>query len=146
MSRRGLTLLLSAVAVVVLGLLASVLPVPYVVLQPGPPTDTLGQFGRATVVSVSGSKTYSTSGHLYLTTVFLHPASCGQHPTLLQALHAWFDRHEAVQPRQVICPPGESSKAVAQQSQNDMSQSQHDATTAALLYLGHKPVTQQVIA
>jgi Lon-like protease len=145
MSRRGLTLLIAGGLVVVLGVLAAVLPVPYVVLQPGPPTDTLGKLGTATVVTVTGARTYPTTGHLFLTTVVVEPASCSSHPTLAQAIHAWLDQYEAVQPTQAICPPGQSNKAVQQQNANDMSQSQHDATTAALLYLGYKPVSEQVI-
>jgi PDZ domain-containing protein len=96
------------------------------------------------VVSVSGARTYPTGGHIYLTTVGVEPASCDDQPTLLQALHAWFSKTEAVEPQQVQCPPGESSKAVQQSNQNDMSQSQRDAITAALLQLGYPTLTREV--
>lgn len=133
MSRRALTLVTASGLLLVLGLLAALLPVPYVVLVPGPVTDTLS------TVSVTGAQSYPTSGHLYLTTVGVVPGSCDNNPTLEQALHAWFSSDEAVQPKQVICPPGQSSKAVAQQNAGEMSQSQRDAMTAALLYLKFKP-------
>jgi PDZ domain-containing protein len=144
MSRRGVTLLTAAGLVVILGLLAALLPVPYVVLVPGPVTDTLGNVGatnQTPVISVSGARTYDTSGHLYLTTVGVIPGSCDHDPTLQEALRAWFSKHEAVQPKQVICPPGQSSQAVAQQNAGEMSQSQQDAITAALLYLKYKPTS-----
>jgi len=145
MSRRGLTFVLAAVLTLVLGVLAAVLPVPYVVLVPGPVTDTLGTVdGTRPLVAVHGARTYDVSGHLYLTTVGVVPGDCGAHPTLLQALRAWLAKDEAVQPHQVICPPGESPSAVQQQNEHDMSQSQRDAITAALLELGYKPTSRQV--
>ena len=150
MSRRGLTFGLAGALLVVLVVLAAFLPVPYVILVPGPVTDTLGTVAGPTpgtttpVVAVNGPRTYPTGGHLYLTTVGVVPASCDQHPTLLQALRAWFDGTEAVQPKQVQCPPDQTSQQVQQANQNDMSQSQRDAITAALLQLGYHPTTREV--
>lgn len=145
MSRRGITLLVTAGLVVVLGVVASLLPVPYVVLVPGPVTDTLGSIGNTPVVSVKGTQSYPTTGHLYLTTVGVVPGSCSEDPTLEQALRAWFSPHEAVEPKQAICPPGQSSAAVAAQNADEMTQSQQDAVTAALLYLHYQPTSQQVV-
>ena len=151
MSRRGLTFGLAGFLLGILVVLAMVLPVPYIVLVPGPVTDTLGTVpgekpGTTTpVVSVSGAQTYPTGGHIYLTTVGVVPGSCDEHPTLLQALRAWFNKSEAVEPKQVQCPPGESSNAVQQANANDMSQSQRDAITAALLQLGYPTTSQKLI-
>jgi Lon-like protease len=145
MSRRGLTLTLSAVLVVVLGILTSVLPVPYVVLVPGPVTDTLGTIGAKPVVSATGAQTYPTQGHLFLTTVGIVPGQCDAHPTLWQALRAWWHKDEAVQPHQALCPPGDTPQQVQQENEREMTQSQRDAVTAALLLLGYKPATQHII-
>ena len=148
MSRRGLTFALTAALVGILAVLAWVLPVPYVVLVPGPATDTLGAVpGTSTpVVSVQGAQTFPTSGKLYLTTVGVIPGSCDSRPpTLIQTMKAWFDKTKAVEPRQIQCPPGETSTAVQQQNEHDMEQSQQDAITAALLQLGYKPATEQVV-
>src|SRR3954453_8894243 len=148
MSRRGLSLTLSAGLVVVLGILTSVLPVPYVVLVPGPVTDTLGTTGAkpvVPVVSATGAQTYPTQGHLYLTTVGIVPGQCDAHPTLWQALRAWWRKDEAVQPHQALCPPGDTPQQVQKENEREMSQSQRDAITAALLELGYKPVTQHII-
>ena len=146
MSRRGLTFGLAGFFLVVLVVLAAVLPVPYVVLVPGPVTDTLGDVPGTTtpVVSVTGKQTYPTGGHLYLTTVGVVPGSCDDHPTLLQALRAWFNKTEAVEPVQVQCPPNESPADVRKGNENDMSQSQRDAITAALLHLGYPTKTRVV--
>src|SRR3954452_15036049 len=145
MSRRGFTLALARGLAVVLGILTSVLPVPYVVLVPGPVTDTLGAIGKTQLVSASGAKTYPTKGHLYLTTVGVVPGDCNAHPTLWQALRAWWHDDEAVQPHQAICPPGEPAADVQRENQREMTQSQRDAVTAALLELGYKPSSKHVI-
>ena len=146
MSRRGLTFTLAAVLTLVLGALATLLPVPYVVLVPGPVTDTLGTVGNGQpLVSVHGARTYGVDGHLYLTTVGVIPGDCDQEPTLLQAMRAWLSEEKAVQPHQVICPPGESADTVQHENEQDMSQSQRDAITAALLQLGYKPSKTEVV-
>src|SRR3954452_2995528 len=145
MSRRGFTLALARGLAVVLGILTSVLPVPYVVLVPGPVTDTLGAIGKTQLVSASGAKTYPTKGHLYLTTVGVVPGDCNAHPTLWQALRAWWHEDEAVQPHQAVCPPGDSAQEVQEENEREMTQSQRDAVTAALLELGYKPTTQHII-
>src|SRR3954447_18108566 len=106
MSRRGLTFVLAAVLTLVLGVLATLLPVPYVVLVPGPVTDTLGTVGGGKpLVAVHGARTYDVAGHLYLTTVGVVPGDCDEHPTLLQALRAWLSQEKAVEPHLAICPP-----------------------------------------
>src|SRR5581483_4507863 len=119
------------------------LPVPYVVLVPGPVTDTLHDVGAGEgasgqtsvpVVSVAGAKTYPISGHIYLTTVGIVPGDCSQSPTLRQVIHAWFSSTQSVLPKQVECQPGESNQAVQQQNAQDMTNSQRDAVTAALLH------------
>jgi PDZ domain-containing protein len=154
MSRRGLTFGLAAFLIAALGLLATQLPVPYVVLVPGPVTDTLhevpgtgGTTGRPAVpvVSVTGARTYPVTGHLYLTTVGIEPGDCSENPTLWQAIRAWFDSTNSVQPKQVECPPGQPATAVKQQEVQDMTDSQRDAVTAALLHLHYKPVHQDVV-
>ncbi len=143
MSRRALTLVIAAVAALVLGVLGTLLPVPYVALEPGPVTDTLGSAGAGKpLISVRGHATYPTTGHLYLTTVSVYGGP-GQQPTLLEALRAWFDRSEAVVPQQVIYPPGQTSSQVEQENTREMEQSQQNAVTAALREL-HVPVTVSV--
>jgi Lon-like protease len=148
MSRRGLTLAVAGALIVILVAVGSVLPVPYVLLVPGPVTDTLGTVGQGSsvnVVSATGARTYPTSGHLFLTTVGVVPGSCSNHPTLWQALQAWWNRKDAVEPHQVICPPDESSQQVQQENENEMAQSQRAAVTAALMQLGYKPTKTTVL-
>ncbi|HEX3825565.1 MAG TPA: PDZ domain-containing protein [Mycobacteriales bacterium] len=153
MSRRATTLGVAIALLVILVGVARFVTVPYVILRPGPVTNTLGAVpaedaasGQAggPVISISGRPTYPTSGSLYLTTVEELPGDCDSHPHLFDAVRAWFSRTETVEPQQVECPPGQSSQAVQQQGEQEMSQSQSDAITAALFELGYHPTTQHV--
>jgi PDZ domain-containing protein len=154
MNRRGATF--SVATVLLLGMLVVVarLPVPYVVLSPGPVADTLGavptgegrdgQSGQP-VIQISGIETEPASGHLYLTTVALTPGDCNAHPRLLDAIRSWFSAHETVEPHQVQCPPGQSSEEVHQQGAAQMSRSQTNAIIAAMTELGYHATGRVVV-
>ncbi|HEX3900421.1 MAG TPA: PDZ domain-containing protein [Mycobacteriales bacterium] len=145
MTRRGLTFGIALTLLVAMFVLATRLPVPYVVLVPGPVTDTLGQTTASEsitgkpgdVIQISGAKVQPTDGHLYMTTVGLIPGDCNDHPTLWEAMKAWFSSSEAVEPHQVQCPPGQSSATVQQQGVDEMTESQGNAVYAALTELGY---------
>lgn len=155
MTRRATTLGVAAVLLVVLIVVGGLfLRVPYVILEPGPVTDTLGQVPAADtatghpggdVIQITGAKVQPSSGHLYLTTVGIDPGSCSDDPTIHQALTAWWDSDETVEPKEVQCPPGQTSAAVQQQGESEMSQSQSNAVYAALTYLGYKPTGERVL-
>ena len=70
MSRRSLTLIIALVATVVALAVAVLVPVPYVILGPGPTLNTLGtdSSGKA-LIRVDGHPTYPTTGHLNMVTV-----------------------------------------------------------------------------
>lgn len=157
MTRQRVTLLVAALLLVVLGFVADQLRVPYVILSPGPVTDTLGSVPpalrapgehAAPVISITGAQQALTppgsTGHLYLTTVNESPGDCSAHPTLWHAVRAWFSRTDTVDPYQLACPPGQSSQAVHAQDAQQMAQSQTDAQTAALLELGYHPASLHV--
>ncbi|HVV77970.1 MAG TPA: PDZ domain-containing protein [Mycobacteriales bacterium] len=152
MTRRGLTFGIAAVLFLAMLVIAARLPVPYVVLVPGPVTDTLGQTtahdsitGKpGDVIQISGAKVQPTDGHLYMTTVGLIPGDCSDHPTLWDAIKAWFSSSEAVEPHQVQCPPGQSSATVNQQGVDEMTEAQGNAVYAALTELGYHPTGNAV--
>ena len=62
MHRRTLTLYISAVAVIIAILVAERLPVPYVILGPGPTLNTLGkdQSGKP-LITITGHRVYPTT-------------------------------------------------------------------------------------
>jgi PDZ domain-containing protein len=152
MTRRATTLVVAAVMLVGLILGARYITVPYVILLPGPVTDTLGsipgvdtanQKPGGQVIEISGAKTQPTNGHLYLTTVESLP--CGTSPHLWDAIKAWFSRTQTVVPNQVECPPGQTSSESHRQDAAEMSESQIHAVIAAFTELGYKSTGNRVV-
>jgi PDZ domain-containing protein len=131
MRRRGVTVLLGAIIVLILGIGIASAPVPYVVLGPGPTVNTLGTDNNKQVIEVKNRQTYSSAGQLRLVTVGVQPET-----DLLTAIRAWFDGDEAVVPRELIYPPGQTEEQVDQQNQEDFKASQSSAETVALRELG----------
>jgi len=132
---RTTVLLISAFATILLGSVLMLLPVPFVVLRPGPALNTLGREGGHPLISVSGHASYPASGSLDLTTVTVDGGP-DQRLLLFEALHAWFDDTLTVAPEKAIYPPGESLEKSRANDQKDMTTSQESATVAALLELG----------
>jgi len=133
-SRRVRTLLVGGVLFVVLFVLALTMPVPYVILSPGPTYNTLGTDDSGnTIIVINGTATKSTSGHLNLTTVNVST----QPLTAFAALDGWLLHDEVVVPKTSIYPPGKSQKQVNEQNIEDFAQSQDSATAAAFCELGY---------
>ena len=130
MSRRTLTLLLSTLLATCLVVGALVAQVPYVALGPGPTFNTLGEEDGKPVITITGRATYPTTGHLDLTTVGVQSSL-----TLGEALQGWFRRDEAVVPRDLVFPPGQTDEQVDEENTRAMTASQDAATTAALASL-----------
>ncbi len=147
MPRRALTLAVSGGLLAVLAAAGSVLPVPYVELQPGPVTDTLGRAsnGSEALITVSGHQTYPTSGSIALTTVQV-VGDPNHQPTLFSAISGWIAHDTAVVPQQLLFPPGADVGQVEEQNTLDMEQSQDEAITAALRYLHLSAVPHVVVA
>src|SRR5688500_13414340 len=143
MSPRVRTLAAAGILVVVLAAIAALLPVPYVALSPGPTTDTLSTIGKTELIRIEGHQTYPTKGHLDLTTVSVLGGP-RQRMDIVTALRGWLDDSVAIVPEEQVYPPGESADEVEQQSAAEMTESQENATTAALRELGI-PVTTRVI-
>lgn len=134
MSRRVRTLLVGGVLFVVLLILAVTLPVPYVILSPGPTINTLGTIpGQNTnVIVLVGHPSRSTSGHLNLTTVDVSTDQV----TVFQAMVGWLAHDQVVVPHDSIYPPGQSQQQVNQQDHQDFVTSQDSAQAAAFCELG----------
>ncbi|MFC4106925.1 PDZ domain-containing protein [Micromonospora zhanjiangensis] len=132
MRRRGVTVLLGALVTALLSIGILTAPVPYVVLGPGPTVNTLGQEDNKDVIQVSGRATSASAGQLRLTTVGVQPDV-----KLLSAIVGWFSADEAVVPRELIYPPGETEQQVDQRNKEDFQASQSSAETAALRKLGY---------
>jgi PDZ domain-containing protein len=144
MSRRRLTLLVAGIGVVVSAAVAAVLPVPYVILGPGPTLNTLGRISSGPLIQISGHPTYRTTGNLNLVTVsFL--GGPGNQFNVFTALRAWLTPHTAVVPEQEIFTPGQTQQQVVQQDTQQMVSSQETAAAAALCVVGIKFTTVDTI-
>ena len=135
MSRRTLTLAVAGFLVVLLSAVAALLPVPYVALEAGPVTNTLGSVGKTQLIRIDGRETYPVSGNLDLTTVHVLGGP-GSQLGLVTALRGWLDDGIAIVPEDTVYPPGETAKEAEKESAAEMRDSQENATTAALHELG----------
>lgn len=131
LSRRVQTLIAGGVLFVVLAIVALAVPVPYVILGPGPTVNTLGTYDKQQVISISGKTANKVSGNLNLTTVSV---SLG-HVSAVQAMLGWLAHDQVVVPRETIVPPGQSENQVQQQDAQDFSNSQDNAEGAAFCEL-----------
>jgi Lon-like protease len=137
-SRRGRTigwvfLILAVVGAVLVGLQ----PSSYVIEKPGPVYNTIGNtvVNKRTVpvLSISGAKTYPTSGALDMLTVDIdgnpeQPATWGE------VAAAWFNPSEAITPLDEIFAPQQTAEQSDKQSTAEMTDSQQQATAAALYH------------
>jgi len=142
MPRRALILLVAGAAVVIAAVVAAVLPVPYVVLSPGPTLNTLGTGpGGKPLIQISGRKIYPTVGNLNMVTVNFQGGP-GNEINIFTALRAWLNPHDAVVPQQELFGPGQSQEQVQRQDVVQMTNSEANATAAALTEVGIKYRTQ----
>lgn len=134
MSRRALTLMVAGLLTLALGVVGAWLPVPYVVLSPGPTENTLGLVKGKSVISIEGHRVYPTSGRLSLVTV-AYQGGPGSPIDLLTALRGWVDSTAAVVPEETIFPKTSTVQEVEQENTQEMASSQQLATAAALTEL-----------
>jgi Lon-like protease len=134
-SRRQLTLFVAVSGVLVAAVAAVILPVPYVILGPGPTLNTLGRGpGGRPLIQIGGHPTFPANGHLNLVTVSFQGGPSDS-LNVFAALRAWLTPHEAVVPQEELFGPGQTQQQVAQQDTQQMASSQETATAAALCAL-----------
>jgi len=130
-------LLVAGPLFVVLLVLAATVPVPYVILSPGPTYNTLGSYqdngAQQDIIVINGRDTNTVTGNLNMTTVSVTTG----HITAAQALVGWLKGDETVVPRASVYPPGQSEAQVNAQNTQAFAESQDSATAAALCELGY---------
>lgn len=135
-TRRQLTLLVAAAGIAASVIVASLLPVPYVILSPGPTLNTLGsRAGGKPLIQIIGHRSYPTNGHLNLVTVSYQGGPGGGF-NLFTALQAWLSPHDAVVPEQELFGTNQTQQQVTRQNTQQMVSSQQLAQAAALCQLG----------
>jgi Lon-like protease len=135
MSRRSLTLLIAALATVAAIAVTVLVPVPYVILTPGPTLNTLGSDSSGKpLIAITGTTTHPTTGHLNMVTIS-YQGGPGANLNLFEALRGWVDSSEAVVPESELFPPGQTAQQTQAQDTEQMASSQELATAAALTEL-----------
>src|SRR5690606_25947534 len=125
-------------------LLVMLVPVPYAVQSPGPTVDTLGEHEGEPLIEVDGERTYPSDGELRLTTVSV--AGGPGHPVAaFDVVAGWLDPNRLVLPVEAVFPEDATEDELDEQSTQQMTSSQTNATVAALEELGHDvPMTLTV--
>lgn len=129
-NRRIVTLLAALVPILVLGIVGSVVTVPFVALGPGPTFNTLGEVGGKQVVEVQNADVKATSGNLNMTTV-----SVRDKLNIFEAIGLWIDGQHGLVPRAEVYPPGQTRDEVDKSNQQQFKDSEDSAELAALNYL-----------
>lgn len=129
-----------SVALVVL-LIITFLPTAYVIQQPGPVYNTLGTVTGADgeelpLISVENAETYPPDGALDLLTVQV-VGNPERRPSWFELAMAWFDPTRAVLPLERVFPPGQSTEQRNEENAALMTDSQQEATAAAMTELGY---------
>ncbi|MBL1080380.1 hypothetical protein JK359_00040 [Streptomyces actinomycinicus] len=123
-----------AVPVVALLATAALAPLPFSVAQPGTTANVLGADKGTQVITVSGAPVRRTSGQLRMVTIVATGPEATV--TLGDVVGNWFRSDRAVMPRDAVYPSGDDVKEIEKYNLAQMDESQHNATQAALKYLG----------
>jgi PDZ domain-containing protein len=145
--RRAVTLAVSGTLLAGFAAAALFQPVPYAELTPGPTFNVLGtQDGTANstpLITITGTKTYPTTGQLRMVTVGVSEESY-QMP-LGEAIAGWLSSDQAIVPKETIYPAGQTQQQSDAQNTQEMTDSQDSAITAALSALDIKPTGSEVV-
>jgi Lon-like protease len=142
LSRRSTLSLVVTFLLIALGALSTMVGLPYVVMKPGPITNTLGKLEGKELITVRGAPTYPTDGALDFTTVRVSGGP-GHRVTVWDLLAARLNPSEDVVDEELYFPKGITDKQVEEESTAEMVDSQQEAVAVALTALGKK-VTQHV--
>ena len=138
-------LALALIGIVVVALM----PAPYVIEQPGPVYDTLGDVSiggeMQPMIQIPMEETFPTTGSLDMLTVSIR-GNRQNLPNWLEIATAYFDPSKAIIPVDLVFPEGLTVEDSNQQGAVDMQNSQKEAIAAALTHLGYDvPSTVTVV-
>jgi PDZ domain-containing protein len=142
LSRRSVYTLAGVFLGIALAAVLSIVGLPYVIMQPGPISNTLGKIEGQQLITVKGAETYPTSGSLDFTTVRVLGGP-GDKVNAWEVLWAAIDPSTEVYDEELLFPKGVTSKQVEEENTAEMVGSQQEAIAVALKALG-KPVTERV--
>jgi PDZ domain-containing protein len=137
LSRRSVVLSVCAAVVAALLAVAAFAPLPFSIVEPGLTANVLGAENGTQVITVTGVPVRTTSGQLRLVTIQATAPNASVH--VGDVWRAWFKKNEAAMPRDAVYPSGGSVKEIEKANLKEMTQSQNDATAAALRQMGLSP-------
>lgn len=143
MSRRTAAGLLALGLAVVLLVFAALQPVPYVTYKPGPTVNVLGDYNGEKVIQIKGHPVYDDGGALRMLTVY--QSGPEQHLDLLTVFAGWVSPDVALIPRGRVYGKKDTVTSVHQESAEQMTSSQDDATIAGLRAAGISVGTEVVV-
>lgn len=144
--RRRTKIVLGVFLLVVVALIASVaIKVPYVILRPGPAPNTLGELNGKRILSVTGTKTYPTSGTLRFTTVSMYGGP-GNRPSALEYAFARLDSNAQIYRESDLFAPTTTKEQVQKENAAEMTGSQSAAEVVAARKAGFTVPETIVIA
>jgi len=112
--------------------LALVAPLPFAIVFPG---DAQNIFNK--IITIKNQKTYPATGRIDLMSIRVtNPNNWIIGPEII---YSWLKADEAVYPRAAIYPPGATQESETKKAKADMTNSQDNATTAALSFLRLHP-------
>ena len=132
---RPVTAIVSLGILCIMLVVGASLPVPYVIEQPGPAIDVLGEYEDEQVITISGRTTYPTEGELMMTTVAVDGGP-GYRVTPAEVIGAWFRPSRTVMPRELLFPADQTREQTTLQNTVQMTTSQQGAIAVALDELG----------
>ncbi|MDO5701145.1 MAG: S16 family serine protease [Bowdeniella nasicola] len=120
-----------------------VAPLPYVIEHPGPTIDVLGDYQDEELITVNDPK--DTGGPLRMTTVTISGLP-GDVIMAYPLTRAFFTSTDAITPRELIFPEGQTAEENREISRAQMNSSQESASVAALEAMGRTVVVSLEIA
>lgn len=142
-SRRGWMLITATFTTLLLLGVAFLLPVPFVKLAPGPTFNVIGAVDGQSVIQISDTEIYPTTGNLDMVTVLESGGPRGG-LTFVDAIASWLKPSDAVVPRELLFPDDETGEDVEVKQAVSFSTSQSDAVAAAMNYL-KKPINSAIV-
>jgi len=142
-SRRSSGLLTALFVAIVVAAGLSFVPLPYVVLQPGPITNTLGDLDGKPIVQIKGATAYPAKGALDFTTVRV-VGGPGIRVNVFDVAMAALQDDQDIFKREEIFPEEASREEIQQENAAEMVDSQEVAAAIALRETG-RTVPERVI-
>jgi PDZ domain-containing protein len=142
-SRRSGGLLSSLFLVIVIAAGLSFVPLPYVIFQPGPITNTLGDLDGKPIIQVKGATAYPAKGALDFTTVRV-TGGPGVRVNVFELAEAALRQDYEVYKREEIYPTETTREQVQQENAAEMVDSQEVAAAIALRETG-RTVPERVV-